>query len=103
MADPVSYTSLPEAERIPLPIYRQKWAQIRTHFRRHNRLHDWSKSPTSCSSSTSYAVTLLAADLPPYLKHNMGLQSLVRNKDEQLYEDNLFLPVPGSRRWAYLP
>ena len=41
MADPIQYTSLPEAERSPLPIYEQKWAQICTQFRRNNRLHDW--------------------------------------------------------------
>ena len=41
MVDPVRYTSLPEAERVPLLIYRQTWAQIRTHFRLNNRLHDW--------------------------------------------------------------
>ena len=41
LADPPQYTSLSESERSPLPIYRQKWAQIRTHFRRNNRLHDW--------------------------------------------------------------
>ena len=41
MVDPIQYTSLPEEERSPLPIYQQKWAQICTQFRRNNRLHDW--------------------------------------------------------------
>ena len=41
MADPVSYTLLPEAERSPVPIYGEKWAHIPTHFCRNIRLHDW--------------------------------------------------------------
>ena len=40
MADPLLYISLPKSERSPLPIFQEKWNQIRMRFHRGNRLHD---------------------------------------------------------------
>ena len=95
MADLIQYTSLPEAEQSPLPIYQQKWAQIRTHFRRNNRLHDWYNFRLRDLQPATMATHLndIFRDQRTVFKLNLSFGFLLRNQETGDLRDLAF-PEP---------